>query len=95
MRYFTVEITPPAEGSKDWKVVADALPQVRDFAPTGPHEDGFFIAPEGMPTEQAFEQLRADMLARVRDQIAQLTARAESLAALQCPQFEPLHWQAA
>ena len=93
MRFFAVEITPKQD-SADWKVDVGTLPALHESAKTGPHDADFFIAPETMPVEQAFEELRTAMLTRMHNQIAQLTASADALAALQRPQFEQLHWAA-
>lgn len=94
MRYFAVEITPK-QGAADWKVDVGTLPCLHENAKTGPHDADFFIAPETMPVAQAFEALRATKLTRMRAEIAQLTASAEALAAMQPPHVEQLHWEAA
>lgn len=91
MRFFSVEISP-SDHPGGWEVYCGPLPLLEGIQEHGPHEEGFYIAPESKSPQLIFEALRTDMIQRYTAEIAELSKTLESLTALQCPEFEPLVW---
>jgi hypothetical protein len=92
MRFFSVEISPSLTNPSGWEVYCGPLPLLDNIQEHGPHEEGFYIAPESKSPQLVFDTLRADMIARYTAEINELSKTLESLTALKCPEFEPLTW---
>jgi hypothetical protein len=80
MKYKVVRIEAAHES---WCIHVESIAQERENVETKPNDLGYYIFPEKMPDQQAFEVLKSSMIERHKEEILKLQKSLKELRLLE------------